>query len=207
MAEKEVWEKRYYSLRTLFGARSLFKSFFRRFDNKIFGKTAGNIKLSSSGFTLIEIVIVIALFSIFLVGAIVILDPTAQLHKANDARRKSDLSQIQKALEVYYDDFAKYPPSSSDYRIQYPDGTSLTWGTSLFGNYMVKLPKDPKSGRNYIYYSTGQSYFLYASLERGNKDSNVCKSDGTRCNNVPAGVFCGGTSVCNFGVSSPNVSP
>jgi len=140
------------------------------------------------------------------------LNPFEQLQKASDARRKSDLAQVQKALESYYDDFQKYPPNSADYQIIY-GSSAVSWGNPFGPNglYMQKLPKDPKSGRIYVYYSDStagnQSYYLYASLERGARDPQVCKSDGSVCSNVPSGVYCGSTNNCNFGVSSSNVSP
>lgn len=143
----------------------------------------------------------------------IILDPLAQFQKANDTKKKSDFSQIQKALEAYYQDFGKYPLSSTAaplYRITVPGSpTSVTinWG-SPWRPYMNLLPKDPTISKNYVYYSSGQSYWLYASLDRGSKDPQACA--GGQCS-APLGSgidmtsACGG--VCNFGVSSPNVSP
>src|SRR3989344_1712300 len=130
MAEKKIWKEGYDSIRTIFGDRNFLKSFHRRANIKIFNRPTWNINLekSGAGFTLIELIIVIALISIFIAGAIAVLDPLAQIQKANDARRKSDLTQIQKALESHYDDFQKYPLSSGspNYQIQYPDGASLS---------------------------------------------------------------------------------
>ena len=213
MAEKKIRKEGYNSFRAVFSDWSLFKSFRWIANSEIFNRPAWTInsKKNDRGFTLIEIIIAIALFSIFIAGAINILDPAAQLQKANDARRKSDLSQIQKALETYYNDFAKYPPSSPSYKIMFPDNTELSWG-GQFGSYMVELPKDSKSSQSYIYFSTGQAYYLYASLERKNKDSQVCNPDGNsatddKCTNSPASASCGSGVVCNFGVSSPNVNP
>lgn len=162
------------------------------------------------GFTLIELIIVVAVLSIMSAGALAIIDPTAQFQKANDVRRKSDLGQIQRALEVYYGDNGKYPPfyAASDYRVKGLDGNVVNWGSS-WRPYMDVLPKDPKSNKKYVYFSgvDGQSYFLYASLDRGT-DPAVCNS-GAACASLSlngiAPASCGST--CNFGLSSPNVSP
>lgn len=54
---------------------------------------------SSLGFTLVELLIVIAIIGLLASGLMMILNPVAQIQKANDARRKSDLGQVQKALE------------------------------------------------------------------------------------------------------------
>ncbi len=165
---------------------------------------------SSAGFTLIELILVIAVLSIMAVVLINLINPVAQFQKANDARRKSDLAQIQKTLEAYINDNGSYPPHTTTaplYRL-YSGGVMYDWG-STWTAYKTALPSDPSSSQNYVYFSTGQSYWLYASLERGNKDPQACKADGSSCTNVTANSIsataCGGT--CNYGVSSPNKSP
>jgi hypothetical protein len=138
-----------------------------------------------------------------------VLNPQTQMQKAQDAKRKGDLSQMQKALETYYNDYGQYPAqaSSSDYRIKGLDGNPVSWGGS-WDPYMTKLPADPTSSKKYVYVSSGQSYYIYASLDRKGNDSQACKSNGDPCvsavtNNVS--TVCGDN--CNYGVSSPNVSP
>jgi len=220
MAEKKIRKEGYDTIRTLLGSGNFLKSFHRRANIKIFNRLTWNISLSkkNAGFTLVELVIVIALISIFIAGAIAVLDPLSQIQKANDARRKSDLTQVQKALEAYYDDFQNYPAHSGNYEITY-GGNPVLWGNPFGpgGLYMQKLPSD-KSGRNYIYCSTDQAYYLYASLERKNKDPNVCNPDGNlttddKCTNAPVSTpcptdaSCGTGLFCNYGVSSSNVSP
>jgi type II secretion system protein G len=160
-----------------------------------------------SGFTLIELITVIAILSILAVGTLAILNPFEQFKKASDSRIKSDLAQIQKALESYYEDKGSYPTNSAGYNIVDASLGTIAWGSG-WGAYMNVVPKDPTSIHNYIYYRpNGQTYYLYANLVRGNKDPQVCKSDGTACANVPSGVTCGAGSICNFGVSSPNTNP
>lgn len=167
----------------------------------------------NNGFTLIELVIVIGLLSVLFSFAIFVIDPLAQINKANDARRKSDLALIQKALEEYYQDNGSYPMSqpnnncSSGLFYKYQT-TCAEWGKSWIP-YMDKLPIDPDSSRNYHYYSnSGQDYYIYASLERDSSDPQLCNSGGGICNSVPSGVSCGNdANICNYGVSSPNVSP
>lgn len=160
------------------------------------------------------------LIGVMAIGIIVAVNPLTQIQKARDASRKSDLSQIQKALETYYNDFEQYPAvdtSTSNYRIigVKADGSTgpLDWGYIGWA-YMGTLPKDPSSSKNYVYYSpscpptcpAGQSYYIYASLDRGTSDSQACNG-GAVCGNVPGGASCGTGAICNYGVSSPNVSP
>jgi prepilin-type N-terminal cleavage/methylation domain-containing protein len=154
-----------------------------------------------SGFTLIELIVVIGILAVLAIFLIAIVNPFEQYKKANDARRKSDLGQIQRALEAYYQDYGRYPENDTNYQIR-----NAPWGSG-WPPYMNVVPKDTGS-RRYVYVSSGQMYYLYASLERGSKDPQTCKRDGSKCDNAPVGFPCGsGGEVCNYGVSSPNTSP
>lgn len=156
---------------------------------------------------------VIGIIGILAASVYTLLNPAAQIQKANDARRKSDLAQLQRTLETYYSDNGTYPDHSSSpnaYRIVDLGGTTIAWG-GTWDAYKTTLPKDPDSTKNYAYISTGQAYYLYASLDRNN-DVQLCSPGGARCTNAPATTVSacgtGGTGkICNYGVSSSNVSP
>lgn len=163
------------------------------------------------GFTLIELIIVVAVMSVLTVALISTVNPMEQFKKSRDTQRKASLAQIQRAIEAYYQDHGKYPDSSGDYRIiSIVEGTTstLSWGDSWVP-YMNVLPKDPKSpSRSFAYYApaaaNGQTYYLYASLERGKNDPQVCNG-GDQCTTLPGGSPCG--DICNYGISSPNTKP
>jgi prepilin-type N-terminal cleavage/methylation domain-containing protein len=159
--------------------------------------------MKNKGFTLIEMTVAIGILGVMAVTAIAVLNPFAQFQKADDAKRKADLSQIQKALESYYQDYQRYPAqiNSGDYRINDSKLGLIDWGKS-WGLYMNILPKDSVLANHYVYYSpdtNGQTYYIYASLNKAG--SGTCTSS-TFCG---TGNYCGGT--CNYGVSSPNVTP
>jgi type II secretion system protein G len=174
---------------------------------------------NNTGFTLIELIVAIGILGVMAVAAMAALNPFAQFQKANDAKRKADLSQVQKALETYYQDYGQYPAYSVNSGYYYLDPitsapnvtpavtTQETWGSN-WQPYINVLPKDPTSTKSYAYYSTpdGQTYYLYASLDRGANDPEACNK-GNACANLPDGVSCGTGAVCNYGVSSPNVQP
>lgn len=159
---------------------------------------------SSLGFTLVELLIVIAIIGLLASGLMMILNPVAQIQKANDARRKSDLGQVQKALEQYYNDNGKYPTNTATYQI-----TGTAWG-SPWGTYIQTLPADPTSAKQYVYVtdSTQQTYWLYTSLDN-KKDPQLCGTGGTVCPNAAGltGSPCGIGAICNYGVSSSNTKP
>lgn len=168
--------------------------------------------ISSRGFTLIEIIVVLGLIGIIVATTFAALNPITQLQKSNDAHRKTDLESLQHALELYYQDNDRYPTSTVNFQIQNGAAT-VAWG-STWQPYMTIVPKDPVAANTYVYYSpassNGQAYYLYANLQRGVNDPQACNK-GNACASIgsaigfPTANSCGGT--CNYGVSSTNVSP
>lgn len=67
-------------------------------------------KKMSSGFTLIELLVVIAIIGIL--SSVVLASLNGARKKGRDARRLSDIKQLETALELYYDDNKNsYPPN------------------------------------------------------------------------------------------------
>lgn len=118
------------------------------------------IKKQNKGFTLIEILIVVAIIAILASIVLVGLGPTQSLGR--DARRLSDLHEVQNGLELYYNKNGQYPVLVSG-------GAWSTLGTALTGaNVGVSaVPSDPQSSKSYGYaWNTGGSnYELQATLE------------------------------------------
>ena len=63
------------------------------------------------GITLIELLIVISILGIMSVSGVGLYK--ASLERSKDARRKADIGTIQKALELYYNDYGQYPASTA----------------------------------------------------------------------------------------------
>lgn len=163
------------------------------------------------GFTLFELIVAIGILGILVGGLLILINPIDSIKKAKDAKRKSDLSQIQKVMEQFYQDNGRYPNYDvTSYKIIGVSANAteaiVDWG-SPWTPYMNLLPKDPDSSKRYIYFSddSGQSYRLYANLDRAGADAQSCPGTDHKCPSAPGGNACGG--VCNYGVSSPNVSP
>jgi len=125
------------------------------------------IKKWQSGFTLIELLIVIAIIGVL--SALLMANFVGIRQRSRDAQRKSDVRQIQSALEFYRSDAGIYPLTAS---MASCGGALLLSGVT----YMSKIPCDPSTGTAYTYTSAaGSTYTLRACIENGN-DS---QKDGT----------------------------
>lgn len=129
------------------------------------------------GFTLIELLIVIAIIGVLMSIATVNFIVVRQ--RSRDAQRKTDLIQIQSALEFYRTDSGIYPDTTQFSAAQC--GQPFMNGTAV---YMKKIPCDPltKTAYQYIPDSTGTTYTLYACLENtGDTDKATYPGSGTEC--------------------------
>lgn len=156
-----------------------------------------------AGFTLIELLIAIVIISV-LVGIGITSFITSQI-KARDSQRKSDLANIARSLEMYYNDKGRYPDATGglingiEWGGEFSDDT-VTGGAV----YMVKLPSDP--GSNTYYYTietNGTGFRIYALLENTKDKTIPLDTDGLATTYV--GTNCG-TGACNYGISSTNLS-
>lgn len=68
------------------------------------------MKKQKKGFTLVELLVVIAIIGLLSTLAVVALGSARA--KARDARRMSDVRQVQTGLELYYSDKGGYPPAA-----------------------------------------------------------------------------------------------
>lgn len=89
------------------------------------------MKKNKGGFTLIELLVVIAIIGLLSTLSILALN-TARA-RARDARRVSDVKQVQTALEMYYNDVGDYPATAAP-------GASIT---SPNGTYLRVIPTPP----------------------------------------------------------------
>ena len=130
------------------------------------------IKNFKKGFTLIELLVVIGIIGVL--AGFLMVNFVGVRQRARDGVRKSDLRQIQAALEIYRSDQGSYKPNIL------PCGSRLTDPSNTI-TYMQKIPCDPLTNStftNYSYSSSGSTYIIVACLENTNdpqKDaSNVC---------------------------------
>ena len=105
--------------------------------------------MNRRGFTLIELLVVIGIIGLLATFAVTQLSGSTS--KARDARRKSDLKNLQKALELYYSDNNAYPLTvvGAWWGVCATYGSKATSGANsyvpnLAPKYIGKLPIDPE---------------------------------------------------------------
>jgi len=119
------------------------------------------LKNKSSGFTLLEILLVIGIIAILAGIVIVAINPSKQLATVRNTQRKSDLKQIYNAITQYYIDNSSFPSTISTTTLNEVCNTGAVSNTStstsgancataglanlsvLVPTYLVSIPTDP----------------------------------------------------------------
>ena len=144
-----------------------------------------NTIYKNHGFTLIELLVVIAIISVL--AGLLVANFVGVRQRGRDAQRKSDLRQIQSALELYRSDNGNYSSTLPSC------GSAFTAGSAT---YMQKVPCDPLQDTNYTFSSTGTAYTIYACLENTN-DQDRDTVDGQ------AGDLCTSAGVVSYTLTNP----
>ena len=147
----------------------------------------------SSGFTLIEVLLVIAILAILAAVVIVAINPAKQFGEAQNAQRRSDVRSILDAVHQYsIDNYGSLPseeiPSGSTCSV---DGAEICIaniscaGVSLdeLVNdeiYLTSIPTDPSGATD-----EGTGYYI---MENGSGRVSVCASASSTYGNIDISV-------------------
>lgn len=143
------------------------------------------MKKTNAAFTLIELLVVIALIGIL--STLVIANLNSARERSRDAQRKSDIRNIQTALQMVYNDAGSFsaPPFGAQWKV----------GTTIYMNMVPNDPLADSSGRTYSFSpdAVNDSYTLTACFENKSDD---------KCDKVAGAVVpcAGGISGCLYTV-------
>jgi len=165
--------------------------------------------MKKSGFTLIEILVVIAIIASIV--AMAIPNYLGARQRASDTKKKSEMVQLKSALRLYYNDFNTYPASFNGGagKLNYiqgclaggtgqcPCSSSLDFasGAACDNVYMKKFPSDLGTGT--FYYKqlpSGDDFCLRAVLDNksdpdiATSQSRCASACGANCNTT--GRYC-----------------
>ncbi len=114
----------------------------------------------NKSFTLIELLIVIAIIAIIAVGIIILITPGERLAQTRDATRASHLKNLETALYLYVTDEGEYPDIILEGELMEICNTEVEEpncnGLLNFSNLNINLPIDPMGGTD----PNGIGYFV-----------------------------------------------
>ena len=135
------------------------------------------------GFTLIELLVVIAIIGILATLAVVSLQQARK--NARDAKRIADVKQMQTALELYFNDWQGYPPSTSV-------TSTIASGSNI---YMAILPSAPTPADGSCETASNTYEYMEAETDNGSYILSFCLGgqtgglvEGPKCA-TPGGVM------------------
>jgi len=110
--------------------------------------------MKRTAFTLIELLVVISIIG--LLSTVAVVATTSARLSARNTKRKADMVQISKALELYYNDNGGYPSTGGQWYgvcsgagnfVVKTDSGAGGWIPNLAPAYIGILPRDPNSGK------------------------------------------------------------
>lgn len=133
---------------------------------------------STRAFTIIELLVVIAIIS--LLTGIIMTNLTSAKAKARDAKRVSDMGQIQLALELYFDRCGEYPDQlgPTNFKIDLGASNGCPSGSGItMGSFLPVVPTRPPGANPqgewydefYFYKTDNSKYVLRVALEGQNQ--------------------------------------
>ncbi len=134
---------------------------------------------ATRGFTLIEIIVVVAVISVLMM--VVMASLSQARASARDKERLANLKQMQAAVEMYAGVNGRYPPAcgnSTSWR-----GNNANYGNCAeyitgISNIMSPLPVDPKGTAEYGYlYRTNAAGTAYKILVHGSVENESVGND------------------------------
>jgi type IV pilus assembly protein PilA len=179
------------------------------------------MRIQKKGFTLLEILLVIAAIGILAAIVLVAINPNKQLAQARNLVRQTDINTIQKALDQYLIEKGRYPNSVST-----TPGYICNTGTEQSGGiitdcngrvdlrelvpiYIAGIPKDPQAtGTNtgYIVAQINNKVSLFANYAELNKIISINSNYFASCKSILSNGQSVGSGIYNIRPNSPSIT-
>ena len=131
------------------------------------------VQTLKKGFTLVELLVVIAIIGVL--TAVVTAQFSQAKAKSRDAKRVSDIAQLQLIFESYYDRCGEYPVfNGTALAVTLNSGSSVAINNGCpagvtLGSFITRMPQPPSVGESYTYVinptDAPTDYHLSAVLE------------------------------------------
>lgn len=108
--------------------------------------TLNRSRKKASGFTIVELLIVIVIIAIL--STLVVMAYNGITEKANQSRRISDISSVRKALELYRQEVGYYPANGAD---NWGGALNSAAMTTALAPYMNQIPTEPTGDASKAY--------------------------------------------------------
>lgn len=174
-----------------------------------------SLKNKTKGFTLIELLVVIAIIGIL--SSVVLASLSTARQKSRDAKRISDVGQLQLAFELYFDANQSYPRQATAGTVALNSAAMIAAIVTAPNNFIPVTPVTPTGATAYQYMAlntlaecavaapctSATSYMVNAQLER--IDNVVLTTDADQ---VTTGTVINGTSItCVVGAAAGTAQP
>jgi len=135
--------------------------------------------MNRKGFTLVELLVVVAIMGILMAAVVLAINPAAMMAKSRDATRLSDMVSVRQALDFAVADGLELTATvtAGDSATGTRVSTGSGWVNVDVSKYLSTLPIDPRNGTTfvdaannsvtgrYLYFSDGSAYELNCYLE------------------------------------------
>ena len=96
-----------------------------------------------SGFTLVELLVVMGILAILLTIVLIAINPARQFSQANNTKRRSDVAAILNAINQYASDNRGALPAGITTTVQTISNTAANICAAMVPRYLAALPTDP----------------------------------------------------------------
>jgi general secretion pathway protein G len=158
----------------------------------LYMKNITNKNLIKRGFTLVELLVVMAIIGIL--SGIVFANFADARATSRDQARKVALKEVQLAIELYKAQEERYPTAGCG-ASGWTSASCDEYIEDLVPDYIPSLPKDPKNGNSYRYHTNG-SGSAYKLIADGTVEKNLITSysdEFARCPEDFGSSYCGST--------------